>query len=82
MLIKTEEVKILNKGRLKGTSSKTGKEYDLPQIQVQGKDNCNYTLTLQNEFLYEQATPNEVVKIVYYLDPRGNITINSLERIK
>lgn len=82
MLIKTEEVKIVAKGRLKGISAKSGKEYDLPQIQVQAKDGCNYTFTLPNEFLYEQATQGENTHIIYYIDTRGNITINNLERNK
>lgn len=79
MLIKTEELKIENKGRLKGISKKTGNEYDLPQLQMKTNEGINYTITLPNEMLYEKATIGKQAKIVYYIDLRGNTTINDIE---
>lgn len=80
MIMKTDEVEVVNKQRLKGSNQRG--EYDLPQIIVRGKDNVLINLILPNEFLFEKTDIGDKVKINYYIDIRGKISINDIERVK
>ena len=79
MLLRTETMRLETKGRLKGVSKKTGNDYDLPQLLLKTKEGLNYTITLPNDMLYNKVSEGKDYKIVYYIDVRGNISINDIE---
>lgn len=80
MIMKTEVVEIVNKTRLIGANQRG--EYNLPQIIIRGGDNVLINLILPNEFLYEKTDIGDKVKVNYYIDIRGKISINDIEKVK
>lgn len=80
MIIKTNNLKLEDKGIFEGVSKKTGNAFKMYQLYV--NDGEIITKIMANEVLFNKAEKGKVYQLKFYINPNGQINLNDIELVK